>query len=94
MIVVLIDTPEHMEYLHGHNTSLASKFQYIGTDQEPVVVKEMPEERTETDTAVEDALMKQTAAQEKLARTEVRPGKRKEEPQEEPQDPDAWEEDG
>ena len=94
MIVVLIDTPEHMEYLHGHNTSLASKFQYIGTDQEPVVVKEVPEERTETDTAVEDALMKQTAAQEKLARTEVRPGKRKEEPQEEPQDPDAWEEDG
>lgn len=34
MIVVLIDTPENLEALHAHNTSLASKFQYIGSDEE------------------------------------------------------------
>lgn len=33
MIVVLIDTPSNMEYLHGHNMSLASKFQYIGVGE-------------------------------------------------------------
>ncbi len=36
MIVVLIDTPENLEALHAHNTSLASKFQYIGSDEERV----------------------------------------------------------
>ena len=33
MIVVLIDTPENLEALHAHNTSLASKFQYIGSER-------------------------------------------------------------
>ena len=40
MIVVLIDTPENLEALHAHNTSLASKFQYIGSDENASARKE------------------------------------------------------
>ena len=42
MIVVLIDTPENLEALHAHNTSLASKFQYIGSDENASAQKESP----------------------------------------------------
>lgn len=73
MIVVLIDTPDHMEYLHQHNTSLASKFQYIGTENpELVVVKPETQVSEETEDAVSSALMRETAAQEKIAKSAVR----------------------
>jgi len=75
MIVVLIDTPENMENLHGHNASLASKFQYIGAD-------ENAEAKKEAEDALEEALKKQTEAQEKLAK-EVALAEEKEEPAEE-----------
>lgn len=64
MIVVLIDTPENMEELHGHNASLASKFQYIGADGNA-------EEKKEAEAALEEALKKQTEVQEKLAKEVV-----------------------
>ena len=65
MIVVLIDTPEHLEALHANNTSLASKFQYIGADSEAA-------EKKEKEAALEQALMKETEAQEKIAKDVVR----------------------
>lgn len=40
MIVVLMDTPDNLEALHAHHTSLASKFQYIASK----TVGEVPEE--------------------------------------------------
>lgn len=61
MIVVLIDTPKNLESLHAHNTSLASKFQYIGADTD----SKEPEEDFEA------ALKKETIAQEKLAKETV-----------------------
>lgn len=61
MIVVLIDTPENLEELHGRNTSLASKFQYIGADSEA-------ETKRENAAALEQALKKETEAQEKIAK--------------------------
>ena len=73
MIVVLIDTPENMEELHGHNASLASKFQYIGAD-------ENAEAKKEAEAELEDALKKQTEVQEKLAK-EVVLAETKEEPE-------------
>ncbi len=60
MVVVLIDTPSNMEGLHAHNTSLASKFHYIGVN---------PAAKTEA--AVEEALEKAIAAQEKAVREEI-----------------------
>lgn len=64
MIVVLIDTPQNLEYLHGHNASLASKFQYIGTDVNA-------QERRLTEAAVEQALKKETQVQEHIAKEVV-----------------------
>ncbi len=65
MIVVLIDTPENLENLHGTHASLASKFQYIGVDPESVKVKE-------TEAALEKVLLKETTAQEKIAKETVK----------------------
>ena len=55
MIVVLIDTPENLEALHGNNMSLASKFQYIGADSRA-------QEKQQNEAALEEALLKQTEA--------------------------------
>lgn len=65
MIVVLIDTPEHLEELHGRNASLASKFQYIGADSEA-------EKKRENAAVLEQALRKKTEAQEKIAKDVAR----------------------
>ena len=65
MIVVLIDTPEYLEELHGRNASLASKFQYIGADSEA-------ERKRENAAALEQALKKKTEAQEKIAKDVAR----------------------
>ena len=87
MIVVLIDTPENLEALHAHNTSLASKFQYIGSDENASAQKE-------ADTEMEAALKRSTEKQEQIARdvvnaeqeTEEEPGQEEAEaPQEEPE---------
>ena len=64
MIVVLIDTPENLEALHAHNTSLASKFQYIGADSRA-------QEKQQNEAALEEALLKQTEVQEKIAQEVV-----------------------
>lgn len=65
MIVVLIDTPENLEELHGNNASLASKFQYIGSDSQAAA-------RKESEAALEEALKKETAVQERIAKDVVR----------------------
>ena len=87
MIVVLIDTPENLEALHAHNTSLASKFQYIGSNENASAQKE-------ADTEMEAALKRSTEKQEQIARdvvnaeqeTEEEPGQEEAEaPQEEPE---------
>ena len=87
MIVVLIDTPENLEALHAHNTSLASKFQYIGSDENASAQKE-------ADTEMEAALKRSTEKQEQIARdvvnaeqeTEEKPEQEEAEaPQEEPE---------
>lgn len=57
MIVVLIDTPKRMEYLHNNYTGLAGKFQYIGCDK--AVAAEAEEEQS---------LLKQRAEQEAESR--------------------------
>ncbi len=84
MIVVLIDTPENLETLHATHASLASKFQYIGSDAKA-------EEQEATEAAVEEALEKEIAAQEKIAKEAEKTAKIektpivvKEEPKEEP----------
>ena len=59
MIVVLIDTPEKLEALHAAHASLASKFQYIATE----------DEITET---VEEAVQKATEAEEKVSKDIIR----------------------
>ena len=59
MIVVLIDTPEKLEALHAAHASLASKFQYIATE----------DEITET---VEEAVQKVTEAEEKVSKDMIR----------------------
>ena len=64
MIVVLIDTPENLEALHAHNTSLASKFQYIGSDEEAA-------EQKKTEAEMEAALKRSTEKQEQIARDVV-----------------------
>ncbi len=87
MIVVLIDTPENLEALHAHNTSLASKFQYIGSDENASAQKE-------ADAEMEAALKRSTEKQEQIARdvvnaeqeTEEEPEQEETEaPQEEPE---------
>lgn len=65
MIVVLIDNQKNLEELHGNNTSLASKFQYIGFDSQAAAKKE-------NEAALEEALKKETAAQEKIAKDVAR----------------------
>lgn len=84
MIVVLIDTPENLEKLHATHASLASKFQYIGSDVKA-------EEQEITEAAVEAALEKEIVAQEKIAKEAEKTAKIektpivvKEEPKEEP----------
>ena len=59
MIVVLIDTPEKLEALHAAHASLASKFQYIATE----------DEITET---VEETVQKVTEAEEKVSKDMIR----------------------
>lgn len=59
MIVVLIDTPEKLEALHAAHVSLASKFQYIATE----------DEITEK---VEEAVQKATEAEEKVSKDIIR----------------------
>lgn len=59
MIVVLIDTPEKLEALHAAHASLASKFQYIATE----------DEITEK---VEEAVQKATEAEEKVSKDIIR----------------------
>lgn len=77
MIVVLIDTPENLEALHAHNTSLASKFQYIGSDENASAQKEAEAE-------VEAALKRSTEKQEQIARDVVNAEqKMEEEPEQE-----------
>ena len=79
MIVVLIDTPENLEALHAHNTSLASKFQYIGSDENASAQKE-------ADTEMEAALKRSTEKQEQIARDVVNA---EQETEEEPEQEDA-----
>ena len=59
MIVVLIDTPEKLEALHAAHASLASKFQYIASEDDV----------TE---AVEEAVQKVTEAEEKASKDIIR----------------------
>lgn len=47
MIVVLIDTPDNLEALHAHHASLASKFQYIGSESAEETVKVEEEKKPE-----------------------------------------------
>lgn len=70
MIVVLIDTPDNLEALHAHNTSLAGKFQYIGENgaETTAAARETGKMDEAEDEAVEEALQKEIAAQEKIAR--------------------------
>ena len=70
MIVVLIDTPDNLEALHAHNTSLAGKFQYIGENRSETkhAVPEVGEPEADREENVEEALQKEIAAQEKIAR--------------------------
>ena len=79
MIVVLIDTPENLEALHAHNTSLASKFQYIGSDENASAQKE-------ADTEMEAALKRSTEKQEQIARDVVNA---EQETEEKPEQEDA-----
>ena len=79
MIVVLIDTPENLEALHAHNTSLASKFQYIGSDENASAQKE-------ADTEMEAALKRSTEKQEQIARDVVNA---EQETEEEPEQEDT-----
>ncbi|MBT9779263.1 hypothetical protein GPL15_22555 [Clostridium sp. MCC353] len=69
-IVVLIDNPRQMEELHGQNPELASKFECIGVkDEDPIE-------------DVSEAVLKQIALQEDIAREEIQ-GETEEEPEEE-----------
>ena len=86
MIVVLIDTPENLEALHAHNTSLASKFQYIGSDENASAQKE-------ADTEMEAALKRSTEKQEQIARDVVNAEQEtEEEPEQEKEETDILEE--
>ena len=88
MIVVLIDTPENLENLHATHASLASKFQYIGSDAKA-------EEQDITEAAVEEALEKEIAAQEKIAKEAEKTAKIEKTPivvKEEPKEEPAYEE--
>ena len=82
MIVVLIDTPKNLEYLHGHNASLASKFQYIGADSRA-------QEQILTEAAVEQALKKETETQENIAKEVVKPAPKQETEESRPEKPAA-----
>lgn len=86
MIVVLIDTPENLETLHAHNTSLASKFQYIGSDENVSA-------RKEAEAEVEAALKRSTEKQEQIARDVVSAEQEPEErPEQEPEQEEIPEE--
>ena len=86
MIVVLIDTPENLETLHAHNTSLASKFQYIGSDENASA-------RKEAEAEVEAALKRSTEKQEQIARDVVSAEQELEErPEQEPEQEEIPEE--
>ena len=80
MIVVLIDTPENLEALHAHNTSLASKFQYIGSDEEAA-------EQKKAEAEMEAALKRSTEKQEQIARDVVSAEQEmEEEPEQKPEE--------
>lgn len=69
-IVVLIDNPRQMEELHGQNPQLAAKFECIGVkDEDPIE-------------DVSEAVLKQIALQEDIAREEIQ-GEAEEEVEEE-----------
>ena len=87
MIVVLIDTPEKLEALHAHNTSLASKFQYIGSDGKASAQKE-------TEAEVEAALKRSTEKQEQIAREVVNAEQKTEEESEQKTEPEEIPEEG
>ncbi len=80
MIVVLIDTPENLEALHAHNTSLASKFQYIGSDEEAA-------EQKKAEAEMEAALKRSTEKQEQIARDVV---SAEQEMEQEPEEEEAY----
>ena len=54
MIVVLIDTPSNMEYLHSHYMALAEKFQYIGA-KDVLGDERVDDPETAVNTVAEDA---------------------------------------
>lgn len=54
MIVVLIDTPSNMEYLHSHYMALAEKFQYIGV-KDVLGEERVNDPETAVNTVAEDA---------------------------------------
>ena len=84
MIVVLIDTPENLEALHAHNTSLASKFQYIGSDEEAA-------EQKKAEAEMEAALKRSTEKQEQIARDVVSAEQEmEEEPEQKPKEEEAY----
>ena len=84
MIVVLIDTPENLEALHAHNTSLASKFQYIGSDEEAA-------EQKKAEAEMEAALKRSTEKQEQIARDVVSAEQEmEEEPEQKPEEEEAY----
>ena len=84
MIVVLIDTPENLEALHAHNTSLASKFQYIGSDEEAA-------EQKKGEAEMEAALKRSTEKQEQIARDVVSAEQEMEEgPEQKPEEEEAY----
>ena len=68
-----------MEALHAHNTSLASKFPYIGSDENASAQKE-------ADTEMEAALKRSTEKQEQIARDVINA---EQETEEEPEQEDA-----
>ncbi len=65
MIVVLIDTKDRLEELYERNTALTGKFRYVPLSQS---VKD----RIKTEAQVEEALAKETAAQEKELRDVIK----------------------
>lgn len=42
MRIILIDNPKQLEYLHGQNPTLASRFECIGSDDDPVSIEINP----------------------------------------------------
>ncbi len=64
MIVVLIDTKDRLEELYERNTALAEKFRYVP-------LSEGVKDRIKTENEVEEAIARETAAQEKELRAVI-----------------------